>query len=63
MLNFMPFQQKLTGLTDQQLQGYGDSVPAAWNSKTDICDRITDYLREARDQAQNLLNFVKHLLR
>jgi hypothetical protein len=63
-LNLLSFQSKLAGLTDEQLRTYASSVPVAWQSKTNgLCDKIVEYLREARGQAVNLVNFVKHVLR
>lgn len=62
-LNLLPFQEKLGALTDAQIQAYADSVPAAWRKKNDLCERIVEYLREAREQREGLVNFIKHLLR
>ena len=62
-LNLLPFQEKLGALTDAQIQAYADSVPAEWRKKNDLCNRIVEYLREARGQRENLVNFIKHLLR
>jgi hypothetical protein len=61
-LDFGPLKEKLGRLTDGQVQGYADSVPAEWN-KTAFCDRILEYLREAREQRETLIQFIKHLLR
>jgi hypothetical protein len=61
-LNLGPFQEKLGALTDEQIQAYADGVPAEWN-KSDFCDHIVEYLREARGQRENLVNFIKHKLR
>jgi hypothetical protein len=62
-LDLGPFKERLGGLTDKQVQGYADFVPAEWRSKSDFCDRIVGYLREARDQRETLIQFIKHLLR
>ena len=61
-LNLGPFQEKLGALTDGQIQAYANGVQAEWN-KSDFCDRIVEYLREARGQRENLVNFIKHKLR
>jgi hypothetical protein len=62
-LSLGPFKERLGGLTDKQIKSYADSVPREWRNKSDFCDRIVEYLREARGQRENLVNFVKHLLR
>jgi hypothetical protein len=62
-LDLGPFKEKLGGLTEKQIQGYADSVPAEWRNKSDFCDRIVGYLREAREQRETLIQFIKHLLR
>ena len=61
-MNLGPFQEKLGALTDGQIQAYADGVPAEWN-KSDFCGQIVEYLREARGQRENLVNFIKHKLR
>ena len=60
-LDFGPFKEKLGALTDKQIQTYATSVPAAWRNKSDFCDRIVEYLREAREQRETLIQFIKHL--
>ncbi len=62
-LNLLPFQEKLGALTDEQIQAYADSVPAEWRNKSDFADGIVGCLREARAERENLVNFIKHLLR
>jgi hypothetical protein len=62
-LDLGPFKEKLGRLTDNQIQGYADSVPAEWQTKSDFCDRIVEYLCEAREQRETLIQFIKHLLR
>jgi hypothetical protein len=62
-LSLGPFKEKLGSLTNKQIQAYADSVPAAWCGKSDLCERIAEYLQEARDQRESLVNFIKHLLR
>jgi hypothetical protein len=58
-----PFQEKLGALSDSQIQSYIDSVPPGWRNGNDFCEQIAAYLREARDQRETLIQFVKHLLR
>jgi hypothetical protein len=62
-LDFGPFKEKLGAMTNEQIQKYADSVPAEWRNKSDFCDRIGEYLREAREQRETLIQFIKHLLR
>ena len=50
-------------MTDEQIQTYADSVPAEWRNKSDFCDQIIEYLREARKHRETLIQFIKHLLR
>jgi hypothetical protein len=58
-----PFKEKLGGLSDKQIQGYIGAVPAGWRKQSDFCDQIAEYLGEARQERENLLNFIKHKLR
>jgi hypothetical protein len=62
-LDFGPFKEKLGRLTDGQIQGYADAVPAAWRSQSDFCDQVVEYLGEARKHRETLIQFIKHLLR
>jgi hypothetical protein len=62
-LNLGPFQEKLGALTHKRIQGYLDAVPAEWQDQSDFCGKIGDYLREARQHREALVNFIKHLLR
>jgi hypothetical protein len=62
-LDFGPFKEKLGQLTDGQIQGYADAVPAAWRSQGDFCDQVVAYLGEARKHRETLIQFIKHLLR
>ena len=62
-LDFGPFKEKLGRLTDGQIQGYADAIPAAWRSQSDFCDQGVEYLAEARKHRETLIQFIKHLLR
>jgi hypothetical protein len=62
-LNLGPFKEKLGALADEQIQGYIGTVPAEWRNQSDFCDRIAEYLIDARQQCENLVNFIKHKLR
>jgi hypothetical protein len=62
-LNRDPFQEKLGALTHKQIQGYLEAVPAEWRDQSDFCEKIADYLGEARQHREALVSFVKHLLR
>jgi hypothetical protein len=62
-LNLGPFKEKLGALTDEQIRGYIDAVPASWRNQSDFCDQTAEYLREARQQREDLVNWVKHILR
>ena len=54
-LNLGPFHEKLGALTDNFIQGYLDTVPAAWLEESDFGGRVAGYLREARQHRQSLL--------
>jgi hypothetical protein len=58
-----PFAAKLAALSDEAIDGLLEPVPAAWREGSDLCERIAEYLREARKESATFLNFVKHLLR
>ena len=62
-LDLGPFKEKLGRLTDGQIQGYADAIPAAWRGKSDFCDQMVDYLAEARKHRETLIQFIKHILR
>jgi hypothetical protein len=62
-LNFGPFKEKLGRLTDEQIQGYANAVPATWRSEVDFCEQLVKYLGEARKHREPLIQFIKHLLR
>ena len=62
-LNFGPFREKLGALSDKRIQGYLDVVPPEWLVDSDFCGQVADYLREARQHRDDLVNFVKHILR
>lgn len=62
-LDLEPFKEKLGRLTDGQIQGYVNAVPAAWRSKSNFCDQLVEYLGEARKHRETLILFIKHLLR
>jgi hypothetical protein len=57
-----PFETKLAALSDEVIQGLVDPVPPDWRMGDDLCKKIVDYLREAREEKTSFLNFVKHLL-
>ncbi|MEA3207079.1 MAG: hypothetical protein QOE70_136 [Chthoniobacter sp.] len=57
------FEERLGSLTDNQLEGYGQSVPEDWRADNDLCEKIADYLREARQERSKFLNFIRYLLR
>lgn len=38
-------------------------VSGEWRVKSDSCERIVEYLGEAREQREGLVNLIKHLLR
>jgi hypothetical protein len=62
-LDLGPFKEKLGALTDKQIQGYLDTVPAGWLGQSDFGGQFAGYLREARQQREGLVNLVKHILR
>ena len=62
-LSLGPFKEKLGQLTDKRIQAYADTVPPEWRGKNDSCERMVEYLGEAREQREGLVNFIKHLLR
>ena len=58
-----PFGAKLESLSDDAIDGLLEPVPAEWRRGHDLCERIAEYLREAREEKKTFLNFIKHLLR
>jgi hypothetical protein len=54
-LDLGPFKERLLALTDEQIQAYADAVPLEWREESDFCGQIADYLREARGQAETLI--------
>jgi len=62
-LSFGPFEKKLGRLASRQIQGYVETVPAAWRKENDFCDQVVEYLGEARKHPETLIQFIKHLLR
>ncbi|MEO8352872.1 MAG: HipA family kinase [Chthoniobacteraceae bacterium] len=58
-----PFEERLSDLSDSKLQSYIDSVPASWREGNDLCEQISAYLQEARQERKKLIGFVKHILR
>lgn len=57
------FDERLGDLTDSQLAAHVTAVPAEWRADGDLCDRIADYVREAREERSKFMNFIRHLLR
>ena len=62
-LDLGPFKEKLGALSDENIQTYVDSVPSEWSDKSDFFHQVAGYLREAREQRETLIQFIKHLLR
>lgn len=62
-LDLGPFEAKLAALSNEAIEGLLEPVPAEWRTGHALCGKIGDYLREARNEEANFLNFVKHLLR
>jgi HipA-like kinase len=62
-LDLGPFKEKLGALSDRQIQGYLDAAPAEWSGDSDFGGKIVAYLGEARQRREDLINFVKHILR
>ena len=62
-LNLGPFREKLGALTDKRIQGFLDTIPAGWLGDSDLRRQVAGYLHEARQHREDLVNFVKHILR
>jgi len=62
-LDLGPFKERLRALSDKKLKGYLDAVPAEWSGDGDFGGKIMEYLGEARQWREDLVNYVKHLLR
>lgn len=62
-LDLGPFKEKLGALSDKRIQGYLDAVPAEWAGDGDFGGKIAAYLHEARQRREDLVNFIKHILR
>lgn len=61
--DFGPFEEKLGALTDTQIAAYEASVPEDWKDGNDLCQKITEYLCEARAERRKLIDLIQHLLR
>ncbi|HWQ90492.1 MAG TPA: HipA family kinase [Clostridia bacterium] len=61
-LDLGPFESKLAALSNEAIEALLKPVPAEWRDGHDLCQGISHYLREAREEKTTLLNFVKHLL-
>lgn len=62
-LDLGPFKEKLGALSDKRIRSHLDAVPAEWAGDGDFGSKIAEYLREARQRREDLINFVKHILR
>ena len=62
-LNFGPFREKLGAVTDGRIQGYLDAIPVGWLGEIDFGGQVAGYLREARQNRDDMVNFVRHILR
>jgi hypothetical protein len=62
-LNLGPFKGKLAALTDERIRVYIEAVPARWRNQSDFCGQIAEYLGEARQQREDLINCIQHILR
>ena len=62
-LDFGPFKEKLGRLTDGQIKKYATEIPAEWRSQHDFCEKLVEYLSEARKNHEPLIQFIEHLLR
>ncbi len=58
-----PFKEKLGAVTDKQIQGYLEAIPPEWLSQSSFGNQVAGYLRDARQQREGLVNFIKHILR
>jgi hypothetical protein len=63
ILSLDALEERLGGITDAQLAGYAATVPAEWSADHDLCEKIAEYLHEAREERSKFLQFIKHLLR
>jgi hypothetical protein len=63
VLDLTSFEERLSNLTDDQIAGYVASVPMGWRRANDLCEKIAEYLCEARQERGKLIHFIKHLLR
>lgn len=57
------FEERLGSLTDKQIDSYAATVPPEWREGNDVCERVIEYLREARDERSKLISFINHMLR
>ena len=62
-LNLGPFEAKLGALSDSRIRAYAESVPSEWGTQDELCARVAEYLGEARAQREDLVSFIKHVLR
>jgi hypothetical protein len=57
------FEERLSELSDGQIQAYCDAVPAEWREGDSLCDDICRYLRKGREHSGTFIRSIKHLLR
>ena len=62
-LDLGPFESKFAALSNEAIDALLISVPAEWREGHDLCERVRDYLQEAREERRLFMKFVKHLLR
>jgi hypothetical protein len=53
----------LGALTDARLTEYIEAVPVEWRSNNQACEKIADYLRDARQNRAGLFGVIDHILR
>lgn len=61
--DFDDFAERLGALSDAALTNYLAPIPASWREGHDLCEKIAEYLSEARQERQKLVGFIKHFLR
>lgn len=62
--NFVRFRNAWTRITDERLNGYLRHLPPEWiaDGRADYAGKITDYMREARNQMDSCLLEVKRAI-
>lgn len=57
------FRERLSNLDDDRLLRMINAVPAEWRAGNTFCEKIVEYLQEARSNSDRFVNYVLYLLK